>query len=304
MIYTITLNPSLDYYIQSDSEIKTAVPNKIHSCKFTAGGKGINVLRMLKCLHGGNFEGKAIGFTAGFTGEHIERLLKCEGLDCDFVKTDGQTRVNVKLSGHTCAEFNASGQSVCRFDFEALLSKLDGLSPNDTVIISGSTPDCRYDMYGELSDRVISKGALCVCDTTKDDLITVCKNGVFLVKPNVYELAEITNEPFVKGALSLCNMGCKNVLLSDGGKGGYLVNESGILYCDVPIKRTVHNTVGAGDSMLAGFVYGKCMKMNDEDCLKSAVAAGSASAYTPISASLDRSLYDEIFQKCSVTRLN
>lgn len=304
MIYTITLNPSLDYYIQSDSEIKTTVPNKIHSCRFKAGGKGINVLRTLKALYNGDFSGKALGFTAGFTGDHIEDLLKGEGLDCDFVRTDGQTRVNVKLSGSTCAEFNASGQSVCRFDFELLLSKLDGISSDDTVIISGSTPDCRFDTYAELSERVTSKGALCICDTTKNDLITVCKNGVFLVKPNVYELAEITNEPLIKGALSLCNMGCKNVLLSDGGKGGYLINKDNILYCDVPVKRTVYNTVGAGDSMLAGFVYGKYMKMSDADCLKSAVAAGSSSAYTPISQELDILLYDEIFQKCSVTRLN
>lgn len=300
MIYTVTFNPSIDYYVRTHGDLRTDVPNRITDCRFAAGGKGINVLRALKAVGGNAVDARGIGFAAGFTGELLADILSQEGLRCDFVRTEGRTRMNVKICGG--AELNAAGQTITKSDLDRLLSRLEAIGEKDVVVISGSTLPCDVDLYGETVRFVKSKGALCVCDTTGNSLVNACESGVFLVKPNVYELEEITGGRSADASGMLCAHGTK-ILLSDGENGAYLITQGGVIHCGVPVKKTPLNTVGAGDSMLAGFIYGYCTGMDDADCLKSAVAAGTSSVYTPPAETLKRELYEEIFKKAKTSGL-
>lgn len=295
MVYTVTFNPSLDYYMYFVGLAENGLPDRSHDCRFSAGGKGINVSRVLSAL---GVENVALGFCGGFSGDELMRLLEKEGLCCDFVQCEDNTRINVKTvfsqTGKT-GEFNASGAEISKENAQKLINKLSKVKKGDIVAVCGSTPYCNIDLYKEACAKATENGALVIADTTGKTLLSCAEQNVFLVKPNVYELAQIFSGSVEEGAKKLIKAGCQNVLVSAGENGAVLAGGHGIIKCPVPEKMRVFNTVGAGDSMLAGYIYGYVSKYGKEDCLKSAVCAGSAAAYGK--NGFTKEAYEELFKK-------
>lgn len=301
MIYTVTFNPSLDYYMCFDRPSADGLPERAVECRFASGGKGINVSRVLTRL---GVENKALGFVGGFTGRHLADSLEKEGLVCDFVMCKAQTRVNVKtsyLNDTNGCEMNANGGKISDSEANKLLEKLANVKEGDIVAICGSVPESDVNLYALLCDFVKEKGALAVVDTTGANLLNSAKGGTFLVKPNVYELAQIFPVDALQGAKMLVESGCENVLVSAGEDGGILVDGKTSLKCTVPEKMTAYNTVGAGDSMLAGYIYGVSLSFDKAQCLKSAVCAGSAAVYGK--HGFDKGLYLHLFEKAKAEEI-
>ncbi|MGL4666158.1 MAG: 1-phosphofructokinase [Clostridium butyricum] len=284
MINTITLNPSLDYVVKVDS-FKADALNRINSEQIYAGGKGINVSIVLKNL---GVDNTALGYVAGFTGDEILRQIKDHNVDCDFVKLEsGMSRINVKLKSDGETEINGAGPDISEKDLKSLYEKINKLGKGDFLILSGSIPkSVPDDIYERIMKSLLDKEVEFIVDATKDLLLKVLKYRPFLIKPNHHELAEMFNvelkndEDIIAYGKKLQEMGAKNVLISMAGDGAILLPENG-----EPIKREVpkgilKNSVGAGDSMVAGFLCGYLKNKDLGEAFKMGIATGSASAFS------------------------
>jgi len=299
MINTITLNPSLDYIVKVDS-FKVDSLNRIEEERIYAGGKGINVSIVLKNL---GVENTALGYVAGFTGDEILRQIENHGVNCDFVKLEtGFSRINVKLKSDGETEINGSGPEITEEDLKILNEKISHLSKGDFLILSGSIPgSVPDDIYENIMNSLLDKGVEFIVDATKDLLLKVLKYKPFLIKPNHHELAEMFNvelkddEDIIKYGKKLQEMGAKNVLISMAGDGAILLPENGeAIKREVP-KGVLKNSVGAGDSMVAGFLCGYLKNNDIDEAFKMGIATGSASAFSEELAT-EREVYELLKQ--------
>ncbi len=283
MVYTVTFNPAIDYVVHT-GEMKLGATNRSEKEEMYFGGKGINVSIVLRELGIGS---KALGFTAGFTGEAIENGLSEMGIDADFVRLkNGNSRINVKIKSTEETELNGQGPDIDEAAINALFAKLDKLSDGDTLILAGSIPSSLpSDIYEKILGRLSGRNIKTVVDATKDLLLNVLKYKPFLVKPNNHELGEMfgvelkTDEEIEKYARKLQEMGAVNVLISMAGDGAMLIDEYGKMHRCGVCKGTVKNSVGAGDSMVAGFTAGS-LTGDYEYALKLGTAAGGATAFS------------------------
>ena len=287
MIYTVTFNPALDYIMRVPRLIPDAV-NRTDSESIYYGGKGINVSIVLRRL---GVDNVALGFIAGFTGREIAQGVRAQGVQTDFITlSEGVSRINVKIKGAAGkeeTEVNAQGPKITKSDLEQLFGKLDKLQQDDTLILAGSIPgSLPTDVYEQIMARLSGRGVQIVVDATGDLLKNVLKYHPFLIKPNNFELGEMfgttlkTQEEIVAHARKLQDMGAENVLVSMAGDGSILLTESGEVHCMGVAKGTVKNSVGAGDSMVAGFVAGYLERGDYAYALKLGTAAGGATAFS------------------------
>ena len=284
MIYTVTFNPSLDYIV-SVNDFQLGLTNRTDSELILPGGKGINVSTILMNL---GIDSTAFGFAAGFTGEEIIREVEAMGIRSDFIKIDsGISRINLKLKNIDGTEINGSGPEISEEKIEELLRKLDILGEGDILVLAGSIPaSMPADMYSTIMERLQHKNVTFIVDATKDLLINVLKYKPFLIKPNNHELGEMfgvtlkTDEEIITYAKKLQEKGARNVLISMAGEGAGLIAENGEVYSSPAPKGTLVNGVGAGDSMVAGFMAGWMEKQDYEHAFRMGVATGSASAFS------------------------
>lgn len=284
MIYTVTLNPSLDYVVDVD-DFELGRTNRAVSERLYAGGKGINVSFVLKNL---GFESTALGFSAGFTGEEIKKQIQERGITENLITVlNGQSRINIKLRGQQETEINVMGPDIEKEHIQQLLKKLSVLSPGDYLILAGSVPMKINDtIYYDILKTLDKKGIKAVVDTTGDLLLNVLKYHPFLIKPNIHELSELfsteikTKEDVVQYGLKLQDMGAQNVIVSMAGDGAVFICENGEIYKSEAPKGVVKNSVGAGDSMVAGFLAGFCETKDFAKAFKMGVCTGSASAFS------------------------
>lgn len=284
MIFAVTFNPSLDYIVRVD-EMRLGTINRTNYEQLLPGGKGINVSIVL-----GNFghPSRALGFSAGVTGVALEKLLADAGVDADLVHVkEGFTRINAKVKAVEETELNGQGPRIAPEDVDALFSKLDVLGQDDTLVISGSVPNTLpSDMYEQVMERLVGHGVRIVVDAERDLLTRVLPYRPFLVKPNNHELGDIfgvtlkTRDEVVPYARRMQEMGAQNVLVSMAGEGGVLVAADGQVYQSPAAKGTVVNSVGAGDSCVAGFLAGLMETGSYQTAFRMGLAAGSASAFS------------------------
>ena len=283
MIYTVTFNPSLDYIVDV-TDFKTGVVNRTTGEKIFAGGKGINVSMVLKNLGMSN---TSLGFTAGFTGNEIKRLLAKKGVDTDFIEVeDGISRINVKLRSNEESEINGQGPAITEDNIKKLYEKLDCLKESDVLVLAGSIPDVMpSSMYMDIMKHLEGRGINIVVDATRNLLTNVLPYKPFLIKPNNHELGEIfgveitDKDDVIKYAKKLQEQGARNVLVSMAGDGAVLVTEDGQEFKANAPKGKLKNSVGAGDSMVAGFLAGY-LETNDYDkAFINGLCCGSASAF-------------------------
>ena len=286
MIYTITFNPSLDYTI-SVRGFETGKINRTEHESIFAGGKGINVSMVLRNL---GTDSTALGFIAGFTGKEIERRLKEQGIQTDLIEAEeGYSRINVKMKdGKIETEINGAGPVIKEAQIHALYEKLDRLTNEDLLVISGSVPSCLPDdMYERILERLAGKDIPVVVDAAGGLLKKVLPYHPFLVKPNNHELGDIygvnlkTRKEVIPYAEKMRAQGAQNVLVSMAGEGAVLAAEDGKIYeCAAP-KGVVRNSIGAGDSMVAGFIEAYLRTGKDyEESLIWGSCTGSASAFS------------------------
>ncbi|MEH2943948.1 1-phosphofructokinase [Lachnospiraceae bacterium KK002] len=284
MIYTVTFNPSLDYIVSVDDFTLGRV-NRTTKELVYPGGKGVNVSLVLKNL---GMENTALGFTAGFTGTEIERGLKEWGCLTDFIRIpQGMSRINMKLRSREESEINGQGPEISGEALEELYRKLDAMKEDDVLVLAGSIPNSMPDSsYEQILARVQDKKIRSVVDATGDLLVNVLKYHPFLIKPNNHELEEIfhvpmdSQETIVAHAGKLQEMGARNVLISMAGDGAILVAEDGSVQESPAPQGTLVNSVGAGDSMVAGFITGYLKSKSYEEAFHMGIAAGSASAFS------------------------
>lgn len=283
MVYTVTFNPAIDYVVHT-GEMKLGATNRSEGEEMYFGGKGINVSIVLREL---GINSKALGFTAGFTGEAIEKGLADMGIDTDFVRLDkGNSRINVKIRSTEETELNGQGPDISDKAIAVLFEKLDKLSDGDSLILAGSVPSTLpSDIYERILERLSHKKIRVIVDATKALLLNVLKYKPFLIKPNDHELGEMfgvelkTDEEIEKYARKLQEMGAVNVLISMAGDGAMLIDEFGKKHRCGVCRGTVKNSVGAGDSMVAGFTAG-LLNGDYEYALKLGTAAGGATAFS------------------------
>lgn len=284
MIFTVTFNPSLDYIVRVD-EMRLGTINRTNYEQLLPGGKGINVSIVLGNL---GHPSRALGFSAGVTGVALEKLLADAGVDADLVHVkEGFTRINAKVKAVEETELNGQGPRIAPEDVDALFSKLDVLGQDDTLVISGSVPNTLpSDMYEQVMKRLAGHGVRIVVDAQRDLLTRVLPYRPFLVKPNNHELGDIfgvtlkTRDEVVPYARRMQEMGAQNVLVSMAGEGGVLVAADGQVYQSPAAKGTVVNSVGAGDSCVAGFLAGLMETGSYQTAFRMGLAAGSASAFS------------------------
>ena len=284
MIYTVTFNPSLDYIVSVD-DFKIGLTNRTSSELLLPGGKGINVSTVLMNL---GIESTALAFIAGFTGEEVVRRLEKMGVKNGFIWIDeGFTRINLKLKSIDGMEINGMGPEISEEKVQLLMDKLDTLGEGDVLFLSGSIPaSMPDDAYQKIMERLDGRGVRIAVDATKDLLLNVLPYHPFLIKPNNHELGEIfgvelkTRESVVPYAKKLQEKGAVNVLVSMAGEGAVLVAEDGSVYDTPAPKGKLINGVGAGDSMVAGFMAGYMEKQDYKHAFHMGVASGSASAFS------------------------
>jgi 1-phosphofructokinase len=283
MIYTVTFNPAVDYVVHTDA-MKVGCVNRSAYENIYFGGKGINVSFILREL---GIQSKALGFTAGFTGDAIEKGIAEKGIISDFVHLEsGFSRINIKIKSGEETELNGNGPDISEKALAQLFAKLDDMQDGDIIVLAGSIPrSLPSDIYEKVLERISEKKIMAVVDAANQLLLNVLKYKPFLVKPNNYELGEMfgvtlkTRKDIAVYAGKLREMGARNVLVSMAGDGALLLDENNNIYfCDA-CKGTVKNSVGAGDSMVAGFIAG--MSNGDyEYALKLGTAAGGATAFS------------------------
>lgn len=300
MIYTVTFNPSLDYIV-SVPGFEMGKTNRTSYEQMLAGGKGINVSTVLGNL---GIENIALGYVAGFTGDELIRRMKESGLKNDFIRIEnGYSRINVKIRDFDGMEINGMGPVIGKEALEALMEKLEKLVEGDTLVLAGSIPESMPGtIYSDILERLQGRGIRFVVDATKDLLLNVLKFGPFLIKPNHHELGEIfgvelrTRESVVPYAAKLQERGARNVLVSMSGEGAVLLDEEGKVHALPAPKGTLINAVGAGDSMVAGFLTGWEERHDYEHAFRMGVASGSASAFSDYLATREEvmSVYERL----------
>ncbi len=284
MIYTVTFNPSLDYIVTVDN-FTTGRVNRTTTEFMYPGGKGINVSIVLKNL---GYDNIALGFEAGFTGEEIIRRISDMGIIHDFIHVDsGLSRINVKIRSDNESEINGQGPAIEADHINKLYQRFDKLKNGDILVLAGSIPTVMPDsMYMDIMKYLKGRNIKIVVDATKDLLVNVLEYRPFLIKPNNHELGEIfgvelkTRDEVVEYAKRLQKMGAVNVLVSMAGEGAVLVAEDGSIFKTPAPKGVVKNSVGAGDSMVAGFIAGYLNSGNYVEAFKMGVCTGSASAFS------------------------
>lgn len=303
MIYTVTLNPSIDFIVRLD-HLELGSVNRMTSDDKFAGGKGINVSRILQCL---DVDNTATGFIGGFTGRFVENGLIAEGIKTNFVQVSEDTRINVKIKAGEETEINGAGPKISDEKLEELKAILAGLSSEDTVVFAGSAPSSLGNqVYNTLIPIAKKAGAEVVCDFEGQTLLDSLNYQPLLVKPNNHELADIFGvelnglEDIEKYAREILAKGAKNVIISMAGDGALLVTPEAAYFAK-PIKGTVKNSVGAGDSMVAGFT-GEYVKSGDPiEALKWGVACGTATTFSDDLATAE--FIKETYQKVEVEKL-
>ena len=283
MIYTVTFNPAIDYVVKTD-KMKSGEVNRANEEKMYFGGKGINVSLVLREL---GIKSRAFGFIAGFTGAAIEKGVSEYGVEADFVHLKrGFSRINVKIKSDEETELNGRGPDIPDDAVKELFEKLEMIKDGDTLVLAGSIPpSLPSDIYEKILAHLEGRKIKTVVDATKDLLLNVLKYRPFLVKPNNHELGEMfgvkleTVEQIAEYAEKLRKMGAENVLVSMAGDGALLIDETGKVYHQGVCKGTVKNSVGAGDSMVAGFIAG-AEKGDYEYALKLGTACGGATAFS------------------------
>lgn len=284
MIYTVTFNPAIDYVVELVS-FNIGEINRTTREYMNLGGKGVNVSRVLTNLEVPNI---ALGFVAGFTGDALRSGLERMGVKTDFISLEeGNTRINVNIKGVEETDINARGPEIPNSAIDELFKKLDNLQSGDTLVLAGSIPtSLPNDMYERIMERLYGKGIRFVVDATRDLLVKSLKYEPFLIKPNNHELGEIfgleltTDNEIIYYARELKKQGAKNVLISMAGDGAILVDENDVAHKIGTPKGKVKNSVGAGDSMVAGFCAGYLEKGDYKYALRMGTAAGSASAFS------------------------
>lgn len=284
MIYTVTFNPAIDYVVQLDSPLEIGGVNRASAEHCVLGGKGINVSGVLTELGCGNV---ALGFVAGETGAWLERGLAARGQRTDFIRLDsGMTRINVKIKGAEETELNGAGPQITPEAMEQLYRKLDALLPGDVLVLAGSIPACLpQDTYQQILTRLKGKGVRATVDATGQLLMNVLPYRPFLIKPNHHELAELLgrelhgDQEIAGAARVLQQKGARNVLVSMAGDGALLLDEEGWVHRIGTPQGRVVNSVGAGDSMLAGFMAGYLDSGCYDHALRLGTACGSATAF-------------------------
>ena len=300
MIYTVTLNPALDYDMYLDADMKVGELNLTKKASLRTGGKGINVSRMMKTL---DVQNTALGYVAGFAGEFILNDLQNDGIIVDFIPVDGNTRINViAFEKKKKKETEISGLSpiISEEKLNELTNKISGLSSGDTLVLSGSIPASISDtIYKEMAEHA-GKDVKVVLDT-RGNLIDKNLNNNFLIKPNIKELRQMfgekleTKEEILEKVKYFFDKGIKNIIISRGGDGALLVNEEGMWEASVP-KGELVNSIGAGDSLIGGFLAGLEKGYTTQDAFRLGIAAGSATAYSPTlgNKALVEKLYNEV----------
>ena len=284
MIYTVTFNPAIDYVVELVS-FNIGEINRTTREYMNLGGKGVNVSRVLTNLEVPNV---ALGFVAGFTGDALRNGLERMGVKTDFISLEeGNTRINVNIKGVEETDINVRGPEIPNSAIDELFKKLDNLQSGDTLVLAGSIPtSLPNDMYERIMERLYGKGIRFVVDATRDLLVKSLKYEPFLIKPNNHELGEIfgleltTDNEIIYYARELKKQGAKNVLISMAGDGAILVDENDVAHKIGTPKGKVKNSVGAGDSMVAGFCAGYLEKGDYKYALRMGTAAGSASAFS------------------------
>lgn len=283
MVYTVTFNPAIDYVVHVD-DMEPGMTNRTKSEEIYFGGKGINVSIVLKEL---GITSKALGFVAGFTGKAIEEGMQDMGVDTDFVTLEsGNSRINVKIKSKEETELNAQGPRISESAINEIFDKLSKLEDGDTLVLAGSIPNTLpADIYEKILASLQDKEIKFVVDATGDLLLNVLKYKPFLVKPNNHELGEMfkteikNNDDVIKYAKKLRELGARNVLISMAGDGAILIDENDEVHHLGVCKGTVKNSVGAGDSMVAGFIAGSSTG-DYEYALKLGTATGGATAFS------------------------
>ncbi|APC39900.1 1-phosphofructokinase [Clostridium estertheticum] len=282
MIYTVTFNPAIDYVITVD-DFKAGSINRVDSEEKFAGGKGINVSRVLNNF---GIKTKALGFVGGFTGKFIIDSLESQGVETDFIEISGDTRINVKLNSKEETEINGAGPVIKDEDLNKLFTIVEGLTSNDYLVLSGNVQkSVPRDIYARLQKKCASNNVKVVVDTTGDALVATLQNKPFLIKPNNHELGEIFNkeltdtDEIIKYAKKLIVMGAQNVIISMAERGALLICESGV-YHATPAKGKVQNSVGAGDSVIAGFLAKYSQSKDLIEAFRWGATSGSATAFS------------------------
>lgn len=303
MIYTVTFNPSLDYIVSVD-DFKLGLTNRTSSELILPGGKGTNVSTVLKNL---GFESTALGFVAGFTGNEIVKRLNDMGIKSDFISIEnGISRINLKLKSIDGTEINGAGPDISEEKVNELMDKLNQLKEGDVLVLAGSIPSSMSDnIYRDIMADLKDRGVMIVVDATKDLLLNVLEYHPFLIKPNNHELGEIfdvkltTREEVIPYGRKLQEKGARNVLVSMAGEGAVLIAEDGQVFDTPAQKGKLINGVGAGDSMVAGFVAGWIEKQDYEYAFHMGVASGSASAFSENLATKEEiiNVYNQVMGK-------
>lgn len=300
MIYTVTFNPSLDYIV-SVKDFQLGKTNRTVSEQMLPGGKGINVSTVLWNL---GIETTALGFTAGFVGSELKHRTEALGFPSEFIQVpEGCSRINIKMKDFDGTEINGQGPIVPPLAVNQLLERIDALKKDDILVLAGSIPDSMPDsIYRDILSRLSGKGILIAVDATQDLLMNVLEYHPFLIKPNNHELGDIfhtelkTREEVVPYARKLQELGARNVLISMGGEGAVLLDEKNEVFMLPAPKGTLINAVGAGDSMVAGFLAGWSQTKDYRHAFQMGVAAGSASAFSELLATKEEihNIYNSI----------
>ena len=300
MVYTITFNPSLDYFVTVD-DFRLAYTNRTKTELMLPGGKGINVSTVLSNL---GVETSAIYYSAGFVGDEITRRIKELGIQAEEIRLDkGCSRINVKLLSVEGTEINGMGPEISEADIDRLYGKLKDVNSDDMIVLAGSIPSTMpQSIYSDIMERLKDSGAKIVVDATGELLMNVLKYKPLLVKPNNHELGEIfgvnltTRESVVPYAEELRKLGAENVIVSMAGEGAVYIDSTGKVYMTKAPEGRLVNGVGAGDSMVAGFIAGYLSGKGPEYAFKLGVSAGSASAFSEYLATGEeiRKVYEQI----------
>lgn len=303
MVYTVTFNPSLDYIV-SVEDFRLGMTNRTNSELMLPGGKGLNVSMVLGNL---GIENTALGFVAGFTGEEIVRRIEKMGVKSDLISiNNGISRINLKLKSIDGTEINGCGPEISESNVQKLMEKLDILKSGDVLVLAGSIPNTMPDdIYRKIMERLSGRKVMIAVDATKELLVNVLEYHPFLIKPNNHELGEIfhvelkTREEVIPYAKKMQEMGAVNVLVSMAGEGAVLAAGDGSVYAIPAPEGKLVNSVGAGDSMVAGFIAGWMEKQDYEHAFYKGVAAGSASAFSELLATGEETekMYAEIVSK-------